>query len=106
MEDLVLSEEEEKNIREGEAASALLESPIFLTAIERVRQQCADQILASAPDQPGAREQLYNLSRGLSAVTEELLQIAALGTTTLDNATRPTPDADVQDDPDFDGVDY
>jgi len=105
MEDLVLTEEEEKTVQEGEAAASLLDSPIFLVAIERVRKQCAEQILASAPEQGSVRDNLYNLSRGLSAVTEELLAIAALGTTTLENVTRPTADDEVQDDPDL-SADY
>jgi len=105
MEDLVLTDEEEKAVGEGEAAAALLDSPIFLTAIERVRAQCAEQILTSPPDAQKVRERLYNLSRGLSAVTEELHAIAALGQTTLDNATRPTPAEDVQALPDLD-TDY
>ena len=105
MEDLVLSDEEEKAIGEGEAAAALLDSDIFLVAIERVRAQCAEQILTSRPEDQKVREHLYNLSRGLSAVTEELSALAALGQTTLDNATRPTSADDVQAEPDVD-ADY
>lgn len=101
MEDLILSEEEEQKVQEGEAASSLIESPIFLLAIDRVRSQCAEGILSSRPEQAEERERLYNLSRGLSAVTEELLAIAALGQSTLDNATRPTAEPEVQDEPDF-----
>lgn len=106
MEDLVLSEEDEEAVREGEAAASLLDSPIFITAIDRVRKQCAESILTSKPQDHEVREQLYNLSRGLSAVTEELLAIASLGTSTLDNATRPTSTDDVQDIPDTHPVDY
>lgn len=105
MEDLVLTDQEEKAVEEGEAAATLLDSPIFLTAIERVRAQCAEQILTSAPEARQVREHLYNLSRGLSAVTEELATIAALGQSTLENATRPTTAEDVQAEPD-DDVDY
>lgn len=105
MEDLVLTDEEEKAVEEGEAATALLDSPIFLTAIERVRAQCAEQILTSSPADTTVREHLYNLSRGLSAVTEELASIAALGQCTLDNATRPLATDDVQPQADAD-VDY
>jgi hypothetical protein len=102
MEEIVLSEEDERKVQEGTAAAALLDSPIFLLAIERVRSQCAEKILESAPEAQADRERLYNLSRGLSAVTEELLAIASLGQTTLDNATRPTDEDEVQDDPDPD----
>lgn len=99
---LVLTEEEERMIQEGQAAADLLDSPIFLTAIERVRAQCAEQILESAPDKQGDRENLYNLSRGLSAVTAELMALAALGETTLTNAKREAqPAEEVQDDPDL-----
>lgn len=101
MTELLLSEEEERQVQEGEAASSLLDSPIYLLAIERVRRQCAEGILTSRPEQAADRERLYNLSRGLSAVTEELLAIAALGQSTLDNATRPTADDEVHDIPDF-----
>jgi hypothetical protein len=106
MEDLVLTDEEDRIVREGDAASSLLDNPAFLLAIERLRKQCADKILESAPDKAADRENLYNLSRGLSAVTEELLAMANLATTTIDNAKRLTPDHDVQDHPDADLVDY
>ncbi len=105
MEDLVLTDEEERIVREGDAAAALLDSPIFLLAVERLRTQCADQILASAPDKVADREHLYNLSRGLSAVTEELLTMQNLGASTIDNAKRLTSDPDVQDVPDASWVD-
>jgi hypothetical protein len=106
MEDLVLTDEEETIVREGDAAVSLLDSPIFLLAIERLRQQCADKILESAPEKVADRENLYNLSRGLSAVTEELLSMASLAATTIDNAKRLTPDPDVQEEPDASWVDY
>jgi hypothetical protein len=102
-EDIVLSPEDEQIVQEGEAAGTLLSDPVFLIAIERIRAQCAEGILQSAPDQAPERERLYNLSRGLSAVTEELLTMQALGETTLDNATRPTEADEVQDNPDLAG---
>lgn len=96
LEDLpLLTEDEERIMEEGTAAQTLLDDPAFLRAVERVRSQCAEGILTSRPEQGAIREQAYNLSRGLSAVTEELLTMAALGLTVLDNATRPTDD-DVQ----------
>lgn len=94
MEELFLNEEDHRKVTEGEAAASLLESPAFLLAIERVRAQCAESILTSAPGDNAKREYLYNLSRGLSAVTEELLAIQAEGQATAENATRPTPDTD------------
>lgn len=103
----VLTEDEMRQIEEGEAASLLLDEPIFLLAIERVRNDCAKAILESRPDQVEERERLYNLSRGLSAVTEELIAISAAGKTITENALlNPQADEDlVQDDPDQD-VDY
>jgi hypothetical protein len=103
MEDYVLSDEDERIVEEGSEAQALLDNPMFIAVIERVRQQCADAILRSDPNQVAQREQSYNLSRGLSAITEELLIMQAAGESTLENATRPsTADDDVQaDTPDF-----
>lgn len=94
MSELVLTEEEERQVTEGEAAGLLLESPAFLLAIERVRAQCAEGILTSPPDQVAERERLYNLSRGLSAVTEELLALQAQGATVVANAALQTNDID------------
>lgn len=102
-EEYILSEEEHKQVEEGEAAASLLDSPIYLLAIERVRAQCAEAILTSGPEKQAERESLYNLSRGLSAVTEELANLAAMATAILDNAARsnnPEPADLVQDDPD------
>src|SRR3546814_9002220 len=70
-EDLILTEEEERAVEEGYAAQALLDNPVFLVAIERIRGECAEGILTSPPDHQAAREDLYNLSRGLTARSEE-----------------------------------
>lgn len=96
MTEIVLSDEDEKIVGEGAEAQALLDNPLFLTVIERVRQQCADAILASKPNAGAEREDAYNLSRGLSAITEELLIMQAAGETILENATRPTDADEVQ----------
>lgn len=100
MAELVLTEEEEREVHEGEAAALLLESPSFLLAIERVRQDCAEGILQSLPENQKGRENLYNLSRGLSAVTAELSTLAARAQSIIENAKlQSNPDADdVQDD--------
>lgn len=94
MEDYVLTDEDEQIVAEGTAAQALLDNPMFIAVIERVRQQCAEAILTSKPEQAPERELAYNLSRGLSAITEELLILQAAGDTVLENATRPSTDAD------------
>ncbi|API58515.1 hypothetical protein BSL82_03670 [Tardibacter chloracetimidivorans] len=99
MSEIVLTEEEEQEILEGQAASDLLDNPAFLLAIERVRGECSEGILTSPPDRRDAREDLYNLSRGLTAITEKLAQIAAVGASVLQNAALRT-DESVQDDPD------
>ncbi len=109
MEDYVLTDEDEKIVSEGAEAQLLLDTPLFINVIERVRQQCADAILRSDPEKAAERELSYNLSRGLSAITEELLIIAAAGETVLENATRPSPDADevqAEETPDFIPSDY
>lgn len=108
MSDLVLSEEEERQVQEGEAAGLLLDSPAFLLAVERIRAQCAEGILTSPPEAVAERERLYNLSRGLSAVTEELLVIQANGIAVAENAALPTnqADEDVQADEPDDPIDY
>lgn len=80
MQHIVLTDEEQRKVEEGEAASFLLANPLFLRAISAVREQCAEAILTSAPQALTAREAAYNLSRGLSAVTEELATLATVGT--------------------------
>lgn len=94
MSELVLTEEEEREVQEGEAAGLLLDSPAYILAVERIRAQCAEGILTSAPDEPGVRERLYNLSRGLTAVTEELIAMQARGITVAENATLQTNDVE------------
>ena len=94
MDQLVLTEEEEKQVQEGEAAGLLLDSPAFLLAIESVRSQCAEKILTSAPEAGAERERLYNLSRGLSAVTEELVALKSQAETIVANAAISTNDVD------------
>ncbi|MFC6621981.1 hypothetical protein [Novosphingobium panipatense] len=97
MDDTHLTEEELRKVTEGEAAASLLESPAYLLAIERVRSQCAEGILRSAPGDTAQREHLYNLSRGLAAVTEELVSIQSEGQAIAENATRSTPGTDDTD---------
>lgn len=72
MADFVLSDEEQQVVEEGEAARFLLTHPDFLRVIEKVRADCAEAILTSDPQAKEAREDAYNLSRGLSAITLEL----------------------------------
>lgn len=107
MQEYVLTDEDEQIVEEGAEAQALLDNPLFIKVIERVRQQCADAILASAPEKAAERELSYNLSRGLSAITEELLIMQAAGESTLENATRPSTAEDVQaEGPDFTPSDF
>lgn len=98
MANIVLTAEEQDAVEQGEAASLLLDHPQFLRAIEAVRQQCAEAILTSEPAAKQAREDAYNLSRGLSAVTAELAALAAQGEQILAEAEAQTEPAD-QDDP-------
>lgn len=106
METYLLSEEEERKVQEGQAAAALLDSPVFLLAIERVRAQCAESILTSPPEHSANRERLYHLSRGLSAVTEELTALAAAAEAIIENAKLSTPTPDTLDELSEDGADY
>lgn len=97
MADFVLTEEEAQQVQEGEAASLLLDHPAFLIAIEKIRKDCSEGILTSSPQDAHVREGLYQLSRGLSAVTEQLASMSALGTSILENAElQQTDDADDQ----------
>lgn len=104
MSEILLTEEEQRQVEEGEAANLLLDNPAFLLAIERIRAQCAERILASEPTATEVRENLYNLSRGLSAVTEELLTMGSIAASIIENAKLQTPDdEEVQaDEPDPD----
>lgn len=104
MENLVLSDEEQEALVLGEAARFLLDHPSFLKAIEAVRAQCAEAILTSAPQAKEAREDAYNLSRGLSAVTVELVSYMARADQIYATAEAQTDD--VQDDPDASPVPY
>lgn len=79
MSEVLLSNEEQDAVQEGADAQTLLDSPAFLSAIEAVRRECADEILASPPNAQAAREAAYHLSRGLSAVTQRLIDLAARG---------------------------
>ncbi|MBB3910164.1 hypothetical protein [Sphingomonas desiccabilis] len=96
MSNLVLSEAEQDAIEQGEAAGLLLDHPMFLRAIEAVRLQCAEAILMSEPAAQQSREDAYNLSRGLSAITAELAALAARGEQVLAEAEAQTE----SDDPD------
>ncbi|WP_375272851.1 hypothetical protein [Sphingomonas sp.] len=98
MENLVLSADEQDIVEEGEAANLLLNNPLFLRAIEAVRAQCAEAILTSEPGAKQAREDAYNLSRGLSAVTAELAALAARAEQVLAEAEAQTEPSD-QDQP-------
>ena len=83
MPEVLLSEEEAQAVQEGADAQFLLDSPGFLSAIEAVRRECAEAILTSPPNAVQAREEAYNLSRGLSAVTARLADLAARGESIL-----------------------
>src|SRR3546814_13061195 len=85
-EDLILTEEEERAVEEGYAAQALLDNPVFLVAIERIRGECAEGILTSQPDHQAAREDLSNHSRGLTAVTQKLGELTATGLATIERS--------------------
>ncbi|WP_066764062.1 hypothetical protein [Sphingobium sp. CCH11-B1] len=94
---LVLTDEEQQAVDEGEAAGSLLANPVFLTAIEAVRAQCAEGILTSEPSAREAREDAYNLSRGLSAVTVELRALKARAETILAQAEAQAEDEPLTD---------
>lgn len=94
MAEILLTEEEQQKVEEGEAARLLLDNPAFLLAIERIRAQCAEGILTSKPTESDVRENLYNLSRGLSAVTEELITMGSIANSIVENAKLQTEDDD------------
>lgn len=102
--EFVLTEEEERKVEEGEAAASLLDAPVFLLAIEKIRAECAEGILTSAPAATDVREQLYTLSRGLSAVTEQLANMASTAQSIRENAAlqTTTDDEPLQDEPERD----
>ena len=101
----VLTDEEEQIVAEGGAAGRLLDDPMFILAIDRVRAQCADLILKSNPQDREAREDAYNLSRGLSAITSELDALTARALTVIAQAeTHPSAGTDHQ--PDVEPADY
>lgn len=102
----VLSDEEQEAVERGEAARFLLDDPQFLLAIESVRTECAETILTSAPLDKEAREDAYQLSRGLSAVTEALLKLAQLAESITAQAETTTDEdldhlSDVDHSPDY-----
>ena len=105
MQDLLLSDEETQAVQEGADAQALLDSPAFLSAIEAVRRDCAESILISPPHATQEREAAYQLSRGLSAVTQRLADLATRGETILDLVTAPA-DIEPDDSPFDDAPDY
>lgn len=81
----ILTDEEQAIVDKGEAAGFLLDSPLFLQAIEAVRERVAEAILCSDPGAVEARETNYHLARGLSEVTQALSAIAAEGQTIIAN---------------------
>jgi hypothetical protein len=96
---IVLSDAEQQAVEEGEAARFLLDSPAFLTAIEAVRAECAEAILTSNPQDRQGREDAYNLSRGLSAVTVRLTDLAARAEGILAEAEANTEQPDQAEEP-------
>lgn len=101
MSEVLLSDEEEQAVQEGIDAQSLLDTPAFLSAIEAVRRECAEAILQSHPSAVQAREEAYNLSRGLSAVTQRLADLAARGEAILaiaETETERSPDESPADD--------
>ncbi|WP_066803364.1 hypothetical protein [Sphingomonas asaccharolytica] len=98
MSEVLLSAEEQEIVEEGDAARVLLDDPAFLRAIEAVRRECADAILQSDPSAKQEREDAYNLSRGLSAVTQRLVDLQARGESILAQAETQTVHLD-QDNP-------
>jgi hypothetical protein len=99
-----LTELEEREVDLGRDAQSLLDSHAFLNAIESIRAQCAEAILTSPPSATAAREDSYHLSRGLSAVTAELLALQERAGSILENAKLNTariqgvsPDAERDD---------
>jgi hypothetical protein len=105
MSQVLLSDEETQAVEEGEAARFLLDNPAFLRAIEKVRQDCAEAILTSPPENRRGREDAYHLSRGLSAITAELSALAAKAEQILAEAEAQTEGLD-QDDPVESPADY
>lgn len=93
----VLSDEEQAAVDQGEAASFLLENPLFLAAVEAVRSDCAEAILRSLPAAKAEREDAYHLSRALSAVTVALQDLSARGeaiSATYEQQQPPEPEED------------
>lgn len=93
----VLTDEEQAAVDQGEAASFLLDHPLFLAAIEAVRSDCAEAILRSLPAAKAEREDAYHLSRALSAVTVALQDLSARGEAILathEQQQPPEPEED------------
>ena len=97
MSKVVLSEDEAAIVERGAHATALLDHPSFLAAIDGIRAECAENILTSAPSATSVREDNYNLSRGLSAVTERLMALAAEGEATMARAEAETAQQEPSD---------
>lgn len=101
MPDYVLSDVEQAVVDKGEAASFLLDHPLFLEAIEAVRSDAAEAILQSAPTDLNTRESNYHLSRGLTEVTVALMGLSAAGKAILathDARRTPDPEEGPEDD--------
>lgn len=90
MAEVLLSEEEAVTVERGDQARSLLDSPAFLSVIEALRAECAENILTSLPDALAVREDAYTLSRGLSAITERLIILASEGEAILAQAEAET----------------
>lgn len=101
MSDFVLSDEEQAAVDKGEAASFLLDHPLFLEAIEAVRANAAEAILTSCPGETEVRESNYHLSRGLTEITVALMSLSAAGKgilATHEARRTPGPEEELADD--------
>ena len=90
MAEVLLSEDEAATVDRGDQARSLLDSPAYLDTVEALRSECSENILTSMPQDTATREDNYNLSRALSAVTERLIAIAAEGEAVLVRAEAET----------------
>lgn len=59
-------------IERGLAAVSLLENPTFHTVLKALTIECFARFTESKPDDLTAREDTYNLHRGLQAIEHEL----------------------------------
>ena len=68
---------EEALIEQGLAAKAILDSPAFLSTVNRLAATFSENLFATRPEESAVRERFYHHAVGLQAIVDMLMQDAS-----------------------------